>query len=86
MKYLLIILLLAGCSTTVPISAKFPEAPDKLMVTCPQLKTLNKDSTTLSEVAKTVTINYTTYYDCAVKMDGWIEWYNVQKIIFESVK
>jgi hypothetical protein len=86
MKYLLIILLLAGCSTTVPISAKFPEAPDKLMVTCPQLKTLNKDSTTLSEVAKTVTINYTTYYDCAVKMDAWIEWYNVQKIIFESVK
>lgn len=86
MKYLLIILLLVGCSTTVPISAKFPEAPDKLMVTCPQLKTLNTDSTTLSEVAKTVTINYTTYYDCAVKMDGWIEWYNVQKIIFESVK
>jgi hypothetical protein len=81
-----VIALLVGCSTTVPISAKFPEAPDKLMATCPQLKTLNKDSTTLSEVAKTVTINYTTYYDCAVKLDGWIEWYNVQKIIFESVK
>ena len=81
-----IISLLMGCSTTVPLVAKFPEAPDKLLETCPQLQMLNKDSTTLSEVAKTVTINYTTYYDCAVKMDGWIEWYKIQKIIFESIK
>lgn len=81
-----VISLLMGCSTTVPLVAKFPEAPDKLLETCPQLQQLNKDSTTLSEVAKTVTINYTTYYDCAVKMDGWIEWYNIQKIIFESIK
>lgn len=81
-----IISLLMGCSTTVPLVAKFPEAPDKLLETCPHLQQLNKDSTTLSEVAKTVTINYTTYYDCAVKMDGWIEWYKIQKIIFESIK
>jgi hypothetical protein len=45
-----------------------------------------KDDAKLSDVAKTVTVNYTTYYECAVKNDAWIEWYGVQKLIFESVK
>jgi len=45
-----------------------------------------KDDAKLSDVATTVTINYSTYYECAVKVDGWIEWYEVQKRIFESVK
>jgi hypothetical protein len=44
------------------------------------------DEAKLSDVAKTVTVNYSTYYDCAVKNDAFIEWYQVQKIIFEGVK
>jgi hypothetical protein len=44
------------------------------------------ETPTLSDVAKTVTNNYTTYYDCAVKHDAFVEWYNIQKNIFESVK
>jgi hypothetical protein len=84
MKYLILVLMLAGCSTTVPVTAKFPEPP-KYTDKCPQLVKL-KDDTKLSEVATTVTINYSTYYECAVKNDAWIEWYQVQKRIFESVK
>jgi hypothetical protein len=84
MKYLLI-LLLVGCSTAVPLTAKFPEAPEMLMKPCPQLEKANEDGT-LSEITKTITNNYTTYYECAVKNDGWIEWYKIQKNIFESVK
>jgi hypothetical protein len=38
MKYLLILLVLAGCSTTVPVTMKFPEVPDKLLQKCPQLQ------------------------------------------------
>lgn len=85
MKYLILILTLAGCSTTVPVTAKFPEAPKYSLQGCPQLQTI-KEGSKLSEVATTVTINYSTYYDCAVKTDAWIEWYKIQKNIFESVK
>lgn len=78
--------LLVGCSTTVPVTAKFPEAPGKLATTrCSDLQKLQEDPK-LSEVAKTVTGNYTEYYTCAVKVDAWIEWYNIQKEIFESIK
>ena len=77
--------LVTGCSTVVPVTAKFPEAPSKLQVKCPQLEKL-KDDAKLSEVSKTITINYTTYYECAVKLDSWIEWYQVNKLIFEGIK
>lgn len=79
------VLLLTGCSTTVPVTAKFPEPPKYAMEPCPQLQKLNDDAK-LSDVAKTVTVNYGTYYQCAVKSDAWIEWYQIQKSIFESVK
>ena len=85
MKYLILVLMLAGCSTTVPVTSKFPEPPKYSLQSCPQLQLL-KETPTLSDVAKTITNNYTTYYDCAVKHDAFIEWYNIQKNIFESVK
>ena len=87
MKYLTCVLciLISGCSTVVPVTAKFPETPSKLQVKCPQLEKL-KDESKLSEVSKTITMNYSTYYECAVKLDSWIEWYQVNKIIFEGLK
>lgn len=87
MKTLIIALALTltGCSTVVPVTQKFPEPPGlQAQVRCPQLQKLS-DGAQLSDVAKTVTINYTEYYTCAVKTDAWIEWYSKQKIIFESL-
>lgn len=84
MKYLLP-LLMVGCSTTVPVTAKFPEVPERLMQKCPQLEKLENEAK-LSDITKTITNNYTTYYECAVKDDAWIEWYQKQKIIFEGIK
>jgi hypothetical protein len=82
---MLVIFVLAGC-TSVPVNRNFPEAPSKVVMEgCPNLKKLD-DSSKLSDVAKTVTINYSTYYECAVKVDTWIEWYQIQKNIFESIK
>jgi hypothetical protein len=85
MKLLNILLLttLVGCSTAVPVTAKFPEVPDRLLVTCPQLLKLEDDSK-LSDISKTVTINYITYYECAVKHDAFVEWYKIQKDIFDK--
>jgi hypothetical protein len=83
--FIVLAFLATGCSTTVPVTAKFPEVPERLLEKCPQLKKLEEEAK-LSDITKTVTVNYTTYYECAVKNDAWIEWYNIQKHIFESVK
>ena len=85
MKYLLLVLMLVGCSTTVPVKTNFPEIPERLMQKCPQLEKLENEAK-LSDVSKTITRNYTTYYDCAVKHDAFVEWYQIQKHIYESVK
>jgi CDP-diacylglycerol pyrophosphatase len=82
---LLVIIVLTGC-TSVPVNRKFPEAPSKIVMEgCPNLEKI-KDDAKLSDVAKTVTTNYSTYYECAVKVDTWVEWYQIQKTIFESIK
>jgi hypothetical protein len=88
MKYciaLLLLISLTGCSTTVPVVAKFPEVPKLLLTKCPNLQELAADAK-LSDVAKIVSSNYSSYYECAVKIDAWIEWYNVQKTIYEGIK
>ena len=83
---IMLILAVSGCATAVPVTAKFPEPPGKgAMTVCPDLQKL-KDNAKLSDVATTVTVNYGTYYECAVKTDAWQEWYQIQKRIFEGVK
>ena len=79
-----LVLAITGCSTVVPVTAKFPDAPGRLATQpCPDLQKL-KDDARLSDVSRTVTINYSSYYECAVKTDAWIEWYKIQKHIFEG--
>ena len=86
MKYaLLAFLLLSGCSTTVPVIAKFPKAPPELVEKCPELVPLVVDAK-LSDVAKSIVNNYTLYYQCSVKIDAWNEWYESQKKLFEELK
>lgn len=86
MKYLLLALaiLASGCSTTAPVVAKFPEAP-KYTDACPQLQKL-KDDAKLSDISTTINSNYSAYYECALRVDTWREWYEIQKRIYESVK
>jgi hypothetical protein len=82
---LVLMLQLAGCSTAVPVTAKFPDAPKLGLGECPHLKTVN-EGVKLSELTNTVTMNYSTYYECAVRASTWNEWYEIQKRIFEGVK
>ena len=83
--FIFLVFLLSGCSTTVPVTAKFPDPPKYSMERCPQLTRLKNDAK-LSDVASSVIFNYSTYYECAVKNDAWIEWYQVQKHIYEGIK
>lgn len=87
MKYLLALLLLAltGCSTVVPVVAKFPEAPKELTAPCSKLKPA-AEKPELSELTKTIVNNYAEYHLCANRVDGWNEWYTEQKKLFEALK
>lgn len=86
MKYLLLAVLLTGCSTTVTVHQKWPNVPDDLMQACPELKLIDESTTKLSEVVSVVSDNYAISKECKIKVDTWIDWYNSQKKIYESVK
>lgn len=85
MKTIIVLLavILMGCSTPVPVTAKFPEVPSILTNKCPELKQVKEDAK-LSDIAKTITENYTSYYECAVLVEQWNGWYAAQKQIYEK--
>lgn len=86
-KFILLIALvsLTGCATKVPVAMKFPAAPEGLLITCAELEKIPATEEQLSEVAKTVVKNYSHYHECRAKVDAWIDWYNQQKKIHDSV-
>jgi hypothetical protein len=79
-------ILLSACSTAVPVEQKFPEAPDLLMEKCPALKTIQGEKISIVDFTRTVSENYSTYYQCAAKNDAWAEWYQQQKKIWDQVR
>jgi len=90
MKKLFIILsfalILSGCKDDgVPVKIKFPEAIKELMEACPDLTTMDEKSDKLSDLLYAVTDNYGTYYECKVKVDAWINWYNSQKENYDQI-
>jgi len=87
MKWLLAIpvVMLSACATVVPVAQKFPEAPEQTLKRCPQLATVPAGQTTITDLLKVVVANYSTYYECAVRHDGLVEWYHVQKKIHEGI-
>jgi hypothetical protein len=78
-------LFLSGCTTTVPVTAKFPEAPEILLVECDKLDKIGKDKVYFSDFLKTVVGNYNKYHMCAAQNAAWKEWYHKQKEIFDKV-
>ena len=89
MKKLLLLVpafLLAGCLESVPVKRSFPDIPPELTKACPELQEATKDTQELSKLLDVVVVNYTTYYECRVKVDAWLQWHQDQKKIFEEVK
>ena len=82
---ILILALLTGCSTVVPVTQKFPQAPSTLLEQCPSLKELQQDSS-LVDLTKVVVENYTKYYQCSVLVEGWQGWYRRQEQIYKELK
>jgi hypothetical protein len=80
-------IVLTGCAGTgVPVTVKFPQHPDTLKDTCPDLKTIPEDTDKISVLSDVVVDNYAQYRECKIKVDGWLEWYENQRKIFESIK
>lgn len=76
--------LLSGCKLlAVPLAPAFPEAPASLQEKCEALKEATKGMS-LSEYTKVVVNNYVLYHDCAVKVEGWNEWYAKQKQVYDE--
>jgi hypothetical protein len=88
MKYAVVLLslLVAGCGTTaVPVKQTFPEAAKSLREKCPELNQIQGDKVLITDMLKVIIENYSTYYTCSNKVDGWNEWYDTQKEIFDKV-
>lgn len=83
---LLMTCILSACSTPVPLTPAFPAAPDMLKEKCPPLKTIEGERVSIVDFTKTVSENYTTYYQCAGRTQAWIDWYDQQKKIWESTQ
>jgi hypothetical protein len=88
MKYIILLVLafLVGCSTPVPVTRKFPDAPQELLQHCAELKTIENDNVKLSEFVKIVVENYGLYQNCSAINNSWIDWYNSQKNIYDTIK
>ena len=84
--YIILAFLITACSTAVPLTQNFPDAPDMLMEKCPELKTIAGERVSIVDFTRTVSENYTTYYQCAGRTDAWIDWYRQQKKIWEQTK
>lgn len=79
-------MVLAGCAAPTPVKRTFPDAVPALQEKCPTLNTIEGTTVPITDLLKTVVKNYSLYYECANKVDGWNEWYDKQKKQFDIVK
>ena len=87
MKRLIIVACLAlSACVSVPVDRTFPAVPDELLKPAPDLQALDTPNPQLSDLINNANDNYAQYYKLQDKYNGWIEWYNTQKKIFETVK
>ena len=68
----------------MPAKPKFPEPIKELTLPCPDLKQIEGDQVAITELLKTVVNNYSLYYECSMKNEGWNKWYTERKNIYEK--
>lgn len=86
-KVLLLLPILSLCAcTTVPVKRNFPEVPQDLLTSCPELQTVKPGTREASQMLETIIKNYSQYNQCKLKVEAWVSWYRLQKGIFDSVK
>jgi hypothetical protein len=84
--FIVLAFLITACSTVVPVTQRFPQAPDLLMEKCPPLRTIAGEKVSIVDFTRTVSENYTTYHQCAGRTEAWIDWYDKQKKIWDETQ
>ena len=79
-------LTMLGCSTTVPLKMKWPEAPAELQQPAGNLTPLPDDKKTLTDLIENVNENSGTYYQLKERYEAWQHWYDAHKKIYEGLK
>ena len=77
--------IVAGCTTTVPVTSAFPSPPQVLMEHCGTLQTIDKETVLLSEFLQTVRTNYEKYHNCSDLVKEWQNWFTQQKAIYDKL-
>lgn len=92
MKWTILVFTLAlgGCSMFTKLvpagKPEWPEATPELMEKCKELQQMSGDSITITQMMQSVVNNYTMYYQCSNKVEGWQQWYEDKKKAYESIK
>ena len=83
-----LIVFLSGCSSVTgpKMTMSWPDTPPDLKTACPDLNQVDASTTKLSDALNVITVNYSQYYLCKDRVDNWLDWYNTQQKIFNSVK
>ena len=88
-----LIFTLQGCSLLPKLTSAKPNFPEPYidsatnqMPKCEELKQVPADTNTMTEVFKIIVDNYTLYYQCSNKVDGWAEWYDKVKKTYDKEK
>lgn len=81
-----LLVLLVGCTTVVPVKQKFPDAIPALTEKCEDLRKIEGDRVAITDMLKTIVENYSLYYQCSAKVDGWNEWYQQQRKLYEAAR
>ncbi len=82
------VLFISGCSLfqkPVPIAPQWPDVPLQLKKKCEELKTIAGEKISVTDMMKVIVENYALHYQCSTKVEGWNEWYEEQKKIYETV-
>jgi uncharacterized protein YcfL len=84
--FIILAFLITACSTAVPVTQRFPQAPDMLMEKCAPLRTIAGEKISIVDFTRVVSENYTIYHQCSAGKEAWIEWYQKQKKIWDDVQ
>jgi hypothetical protein len=83
-----LVLFLSGCALfqkPVPIAPQWPDVPFQLTRKCDELKSLAGEKISITDMMKVIVENYALHYQCSTKVEGWQEWYEEQRKIYETV-
>jgi hypothetical protein len=79
-----VLLVLTGCAA--PVKREFPAIPPSLEKPCRSLLQMYQTLPDSVKCLEVVTENYALYHECQIKNETWLDWYQKQKKIFDSVK